>query len=248
MSEFARSVVVPERSVPLALRLLGARFRDSRRSFRMKWGELSWREFGFAAKLCLFDEGRFSLNLHLAWLQMFVSLPFLSRWAWEPEEIMESWGFSTLDGSVHLNWGNDTKIVHFPWADWVHISSTVMRRDGSFVPQVGSWEEKCDRRPDGKEPDGRYTENFPYHYLLQNGTTQHVTATVHVSRMEWRLRWLRWTCLGAKVRHSIEVAFSDEVGERSGSWKGGTVGCGYDLRQGETPRHCLMRMMRDRKF
>ena len=240
------SVVVPETPVPLMLRLMGARFRDSARSFRMKWGELSFR-WGLALELCLFEEG-FTLRVHAAVVNIYLKLPFLRRFAWDPHEIMESWGFATCDGSVHLHWGRHTKIVAFPWADWEHISSTVMRRDGSFVPRVGSWEEKSDRRPDGKEPDGRHTEQHPYHYLLTNGTTQHVTATIHVSRMEWRLRWLRWTSLFAKVRHSIEVEFSDEVGERSGSWKGGTIGCGYDLKPNETPRECLMRMMRDRKF
>lgn len=248
-NQLVASVVIPEPALPLVVRLLGGRFRDSARSFRMKWGELSWgyRECGLAAKLCLFEEG-FSLCLRLAWLQIFVRLPFLQRWAWHPREIMESWGFSTLDGAVHFNWSNATKIVRFPWADWVHLSHTVMRPDGSFVPFVGSWEERQPYRPDGKEPDGRHLETHPYHYLLQNGDVQHVEATISVERREWRLRWLRWTSLFAKVRHSIDVNFSDEVGERSGSWKGGTVGCGYELRPNETPRECLRRMMRDRKF
>lgn len=242
-----QSVVIPEAPMPTIVRMLGGRFRDSRKSYRMQWGELSWRYVGLATKLCLFEEG-FSLNLHFAWLGLFIKLPFLRRWAYEPHEIMESWGFSTLDGSVHLSWGDAVKIVHFPWADWVHVSHLVMRPDGSFVPFVGSWEEKQPHRPDGKEPDGRHTETHAYHYLLKSGEVQHIDATISVERREWRLRWLRWTSLFAKVRHSIDVSFSDEVGERAGSWKGGTVGCGYDLRPNETPRECLMRMMRDRKF
>lgn len=242
------SVVIPEPQVPFALRVIGARFRDGRRSFRMHWGELSWRYWGLAAKLCLFEEG-FSLNLHLGLLGLFIKLPFLRRFAWEPREIMESWGFSTHDGAVHLTCGNHrTKIITLPWADWVHVSHTVMRPNGTFVPFVGSWEEKQPHRPDGKDPDGRHTETHPYHYLLRNGQVQHAAATVSVERREWRHRWFRWTSLFAKVRHSIDVTFSDEVGERAGSWKGGTIGCGYDLRPNETPRECLMRMMRDRKF
>lgn len=244
----SQSVVLPETPLPLIVRAIGGRFRDSKRSYRMKWGELSWRSLGLAVKLCLFSEGHFSLMLHLAWLQVFVALPFLSRWAWEPAEIMEAWGFSSLDGHVHLSWGDSTKIVAMPWADWVHVSCTVRRGDGSYVPFVGSWEEKQPHRPDGKEPDGRHRETHAYHYMLRSGDVQHVNATISVERREWRLRWLRWTTLFAKVRHSIDVQFSDEVGERSGSWKGGTIGCGYDLRPNETPRECLMRMMRDRKF
>lgn len=243
-----QSVVIPEPPLPVFVRLLGGRFRDQPMSFRMHWGEMTWRELGLALKLCLFDGGRFSLNLHLAWLKLFISLPFLSRWAHEPAEIMESWGFSTVDGAVHLSWGNSYKILHMPWSDWAHVSHTVMRPDGSFVAYVGSWEEKQPHRPEGKEPDGRHTETHPYHYMLQSGEVQHVDATISVERREWRLRCLRWTSLFAKVRHSINVEFSGEVGERAGSWKGGTIGCGYDLRPNETPRECLRRMMRDRKF
>jgi hypothetical protein len=44
------------------------------------------------------------------------------------------------------------------------------------------------------------------------------------------------------------VVFSAEVGERSGSWKGGCIGCGYDLLPDELPEECLRRMERDRKF
>jgi hypothetical protein len=50
------------------------------------------------------------------------------------------------------------------------------------------------------------------------------------------------------VRTSIEVGFDDEVGERTGSWKGGTIGCGYDMLPDESAVQCLRRMERERKF
>lgn len=123
----------------------------------------------------------------------------------------------------------------------MHIAHDVMRPDGSWVPYVGTWEH-------GKEPDGRYIETHPYRYLLRSGEVQQRIATIHVERREWRLRWLRWTRLGRDVRYYLDVEFSDEVGERSGSWKGGTVGCGYEMRPGETPSQCLRRMESERRF
>ena len=240
------SVVIPEPAVPIALRLIGARFRDGRRSFRMKWGELSAGRWGFALALCLFEEG-FSFHVHFLLLNVFVKLPFLRRFAWDPAEIMESWGLQLVDGTIHLNCGPTTNVIPLPWSRWVHVSHSVRRPDGSYVPYVGSWEEAREGR-DGKEPDGRAIEVHLYHYMLQSGEVQHRTATVHVGRREWRLKGLQWCPWLAKVRHSIDVQFSDEVGERSGSWKGGTMGCGYDLRPNETPRECLRRMQRDRKF
>ena len=49
-------------------------------------------------------------------------------------------------------------------------------------------------------------------------------------------------------RVNIDVQFDGEVGERSGSWKGGTVGCGYDKLPHESIEQCLRRMEKEREF
>lgn len=230
--------------LPRLVRWLGGRWRDERRSFRMRWGDLSFGKRGWSLQLCLFDERRFSLHVHLFWVQVYISLPFLKRWAHEPKEIMESWGLSYTGpdcGGLHLTWGTHYKIVAMPWHDWVHMSHEVRRADGSWTPFVGSWERD-------KEPDNRHTETYPYRYLLRSGEKQEVLATIFVERRTWRLRLLKWTRALQHTRHAIDVSFSDEVGEGHGSWKGGTIGCGYDLRPDETPYECLRRMERERKF
>ena len=129
---------------------------------------------------------------------------------------------------------------------WVRVRHEVRCMDLAeqkvwWEPFVGSWERD-------KEPDCRYEESHPYTYVLESGTVQDRVATVYVDRMAWRPKCLWWTGLIEKVRASIVVRFNDEVGERSGSWKGGTVGCSYKLRDGETPLQCLRRMEKERKF
>jgi hypothetical protein len=69
-----------------------------------------------------------------------------------------------------------------------------------------------------------------------------------VEEREWRPRWFKWTSLFSKVKRTIDINFNDEVGERTGSWKGGTLGCGYDLLPDETPLECLRRMEKEREF
>lgn len=54
--------------------------------------------------------------------------------------------------------------------------------------------------------------------------------------------WPSW------IKESINVDFDGEVGERTGSWKGGTIGCGYDLLPDETMLDALRRMERNRTF
>jgi len=88
------------------------------------------------------------------------------------------------------------------------------------------------------------SETHPYRYILKSGEVQERTATIQAERYEWHRPWLPWR----KVRRYIDVQFSGEVGERTGSWKGGTVGCGYELKRGETPFECLRRMESERKF
>lgn len=240
-----RTTPNPEPRVPWILRKLGAKWRDGKRSYRMSWGEMVFFSPGWGLDLHLFgDPPHFSLGVHLPWLvSVYLALPFLRRFAHEPDEIMESWGvsYSPEMGALALRWGRRYRFVNMPWRDFVHIAHDVLLPDGSWAPYVGIWERD-------KAPDGRHTETYAYRYLLRNGEVQERTATIYVERQEWRLRWLRWTHLFAKVHHYIDVAFSDEVGERTGSWKGGTVGCSYDLRPGETPLECLRRMESERRF
>lgn len=236
-------IIVPDR-LPWLVRILGVRFREYplKQDYRMTWGSLAWGRWGIALALDLFSE-HYSFHVHIGPLNAYVNLPMLQRWHRAPHEIMESWGFGTFDGAMHLHWGRHTKIVTFPWADWKHLTHDVRRADGSWVPFVGSWEERQEGR-DGKDPDGRQTQTFPYRYVTKRGQIQDVDATIFMERRRWKLRGLPIY----RVRHSIDVAFSDEVGDERGSWKGGTVGCGYDLRPDETPRECLKRMERERRF
>lgn len=239
------SVVVPEPKLPLVLRLLGARWRDRPRSFRMKWGEVTFGGSGWALGLCLFgDRPHYSLHIKVWWIaNVFIGLPFLRRFARESHEIMETWGasYDAEMGYLALNWGRRYNHFTMPWRNWRQVAHEVRRADGSWVPFVGSWER-------GKEPDGRETETHPYNYLRRSGEKQERTATIFVERRVRRLALLRWTSRFQHVTHAIEVEFSEEVGERSGSWKGGCIGCSYELRPNETPRECLKRMESERKF
>lgn len=236
---------VQEPGIPWPLRRIGAKWRERALSYRMSWGELSFGRPGWALELHLFsDPPHFTGQVKL-WrvADVWFRLPMLRRFAREPHEMMESWGvtYTPDDGSLWLRWGKRYKILTLPWRKWEHVSHDVMRPDGSWVPFVGSWEHD-------KTPDGRHTETHPYFYLLQSGERQERTATIHAERRIWRLSVLRRTQRFQRISTSINVTFSDEVGERTGSWKGGTIGCSYELRPNETPRECLRRMQSERRF
>ena len=136
------------------------------------------------------------------------------------------------------------KAVHMPWSyDWHRTS--LMLRDTSFEHET-----RYDRKEFYKEEWKKKAWVGRYHftYVLKNGTVQERLATVTVEEREWRMRWFKWTKIFAKVSRDISVEFSGEIGERTGSYKGGTMGCGYQMRNNESPLSCLRRMEKERKF
>lgn len=217
---------------------------------RFRWAEMT-SDLGLALGLMNWSEDDdWSLHVHLIWPNIYFKLPFLPRRT-PREHMLDSWSFSLFERDIHLHWGHHCKIVHLPWdRDWQRTS--YLLKDGTWAHDV-----RTDKHPDGfrrydhyrqvREERG-WSEAYPYTYTLQSGEVQHRIATVSVEEREWRQRWLRWTGLFAMVRRTISVDFDGEVGERTGSWKGGTVGCGYELRADETPLQSLRRMEAERKF
>lgn len=151
------------------------------------------------------------------------------------------------------------KAVHswyFPW-DWQWYSTEILGHNCPIAARTVFAEFKGDRKRlgiDSFEMMSRadiskkaVTETYDYFYTLKSGEVQFRKASVYVDRMTWRMRW--WPLLPfKKQRDSISVTFSEEVGEGTGSWKGGCTGCGYDILPHETPLECLKRMERERKF
>lgn len=192
-------------------------------------------KFGLSLRLCLFEE-EYSLDL----FGYLIALPFMDRFLREPKNIMESWGIYAHERSVVLCWADHTKFIYLPWA-WEHVSHEVRRPDGSWVPYVAEYEKD-------KEPDGKEVLSFPYTYVLKNGEKQEATAEVYVGRRTWVWRWFQWLGWPRMVCQSIDVRFDREIGERSGSWKGGCIGTGYEMRPNETAEQTLRRMELERVF
>lgn len=165
------------------------------------------------------------------------------------------WGFFlyTHDGITQTNLvfclGDKNKYVSFPWnLEWYRTSYALELEKGDPI-----WidEFKGQRKDFWDKERWRnllWSETHPYTYVLNSGEVQNRNATITIKEMEWRRRWLMWTPLFNKVVRSIGVEFDDEVGEETGSWKGGTVGCSYELKPNETPYQCLKKMERERKF
>jgi hypothetical protein len=142
--------------------------------------------------------------------------------------------FGSQEFGLWLRWGHWSKQFDWPGTPFtVHYQQQL--HDGSWVSVFD----------DDAEP---YKEKYTYTYVLRSGDVQERYATISKRRHILGRRLLHAIGWPVHIRESIDVEFSDEVGERSGSWKGGCIGCCYELRPGETMEQSLRRMERERRF
>ena len=192
-------------------------------------------QFGGGIHIHSNDEDRGDRMLFLKLWRLTAILPLgVVDHPWPPMDGPQWSTYASDEFGFTIHWG----LRRWQW-DWPWFLHTL-----AYQQQVsgGDWASVFD---DAAKP---YTETHPYSYLLRSGEVQHRTATV--SKRRHILTYRAFKALGYPrwVRESIDVQFSDEVGERSGSWKGGCIGCGWDIQSGETMEDALRRMETVRKF
>lgn len=178
------------------------------------------------------DGGHPKLHVDVWLLQAFITLPWRHTFPFDVElaegcMASKRWGF-------HLHCSSELPylFLYYGGPDWG-------RGEGKkLIEMPWSWG-SCVRHEILTDP-----ETHPYTYTLTDGTVQHRQATIQAEEREWRRPWI--PC--QRVDRYIDVRFDGEVGERTGSWKGGTIGCGYTMNPGERPVDTLRRMERERVF
>ncbi|MGV8131874.1 MAG: hypothetical protein ACP5N7_07280 [Candidatus Pacearchaeota archaeon] len=208
-----------------------------------------WRfEFSFA--ICGYFDNRPQIIISPVFCTLIIKLPFKNKW--ENECDCPKWGIAYhnqtfwfyLGGKGNNNGGSKWKTIDMPWRyEWVRTSA--LRKDNSWEHET-----KGNNKSFYKDEWNGilWSETYPYTYILKSGEIQNRQATVKVEEREWRMKFLKWVSLFNKTRKTIDVQFNDEVGEKTGSWKGGVTGCGYELLENENPLDCLRRMEKKRKF
>lgn len=203
-------------------------------SVELSWGKRGWA-FGVGIHIHDNDDdlGDRMLCVKLWRFTAFLPLGIVPH-PWPALEGPQWSAYGSSEFGLAFRWGLRRKSFDWPWM--LHTLRYEMQ-----MPD-GSWRGVFDFDAEPAK------EAHAYVYRLNSGEIQHRTATISKRRhvltykVFKRIGWPRW------VKESIDIQFSDEVGERSGSWKGGCVGCNYDLRAGETMEQALRRMEAERKF
>jgi hypothetical protein len=190
------------------------------------------------------------LQLGLGFFRLFIRLSEgkLTKWLFNGGGFDgPKYGFSfavagTWAFELHTYWRNKSKWFHPPWgwnkrkADYLREYLTEDERWLPYAVMPKSYDPTRQGAP-------AWQREWPFHYMTVGGEAQHVTATVTRNRTRSTYRILGIP-VRRRVSHTIEVEFSQEVGNQRGSWKGGVVGCGENMRPGEHPRATLQRMQR----
>lgn len=206
--------------------------------------------FELSYAICGYFDNRPEIRISMFWCHLILKLPFRNRWTDECDP--PKWGIAyhgqTLwvyrGGKGNLHGGGKWWTIYAPWS-WQWFRTSYLRKDGSWEHEF-----KGDKRVLHRDSWDElwWSETHPYTYTLRSGVVQHRNATIKVSEREWRWHWFKWLSYPSKTRTTVDVTFDGEVGEGTGSWKGGTLGCSYELKRGDTPLQTLRRMERERKF
>lgn len=222
--------------------------------WRFRWGSIHW---GFALAIDYSidafggprDEEHGCLYIALGFPKIFIYTPpwFAKYKRPDDHPWFRIFGFKwPLYDSWHISWKGKTYVVDMPYS-WSHVRHTLLKPDGSVHADfTHSWKELgYERRVDLQK---EVSESHPYTYILNSGELQNRIATIHGEEREWRWRMCKWLPFPRKISRVIDIEFNEEVGERSGSWKGGAIGISSEWRKGETMLSALRRCELTRKL
>ena len=247
-----KSILLPKWKFKIYLLVVKIKkyLNKEKKTYQNKWFYFSpnWSGFSLSYRQATYDEKAY-IQIYFIWGKLFI-YPFQKLTPYIKEEYDDKgpkqWGINFFEKTIMFYIGYKYKIYNLPWnLDWIRTS---------FLKKDNTWEHEKRKEKRKNFWNDKLWENilweevYDYTYVLKNGQVQKRKATIKVVEREWRMIWLRWTKKFNYVSKKIDIDFNEEIGEKTGSWKGGTIGCSYEIKEKETPKQTLRRMERERKF
>ena len=156
-----------------------------------------------------------------------------------------TYGVSLTDNYLSFHFGRQMddseedkqKGFFLPWGEWEHVRHTLYNLDGSVhVASVGDkykeWEEARKSVPKAE-------------FNCKDFDGMEFATTAFIEEREWRrgvgwFKWLRWF-VQPKISRSLDLRFSEPIGRRKDSWKGGTTGHGINMQPNESVKSAFQR-------
>lgn len=161
------------------------------------------------------------------------------NWYWRTDR--REFGCSLMAGFFSLRYGRQANSgrddrqwgCFLPWTEWRFVRLSLYGINGEHF-----WTQLGDHGMRGYEEQLDAADRVPkMRFAFDDYDGQRIEATTHIEEREWTLgtKWCSWLRFFArpKVRRSLDIEFSAEVGPEKGSWKGGTIRHSIDMLPGE---------------
>jgi hypothetical protein len=172
---------------------------------------------------------------------------------WYPEVHARSYGIHYAERSLHIHYGPQTldsgtsksRVFFIPWLEWRQVRHSIYTPEGGLFANlsgIDNWQAQEILR------DACPVQRFRFADI----DGEEIVATCRLEERERKLgtSWCKWLSLfrRAKVSRALNLRFSAEVGPQKGSWKGGTVGHGIEMKPGETVTDAFRRYCDQQKL
>lgn len=161
-------------------------------------------------------------------------------WYWNVDR--REFGFTLCDGHLSVHFGRQTHDssttkdwgCFLPWTQWRHVRRSLYGLNGEMFATLpdarwGTPEYELGERLEAECP--RVVFDF------DDFDGERISAITKIEERQWEAGtgWFKWLALfrASKIQRSLDISFTEETGERKGSWKGGTLGHAIEMLPGE---------------
>ncbi len=154
------------------------------------------------------------------------------------------YGRQTHDSSTTQSWSK-----FLPWTQWRHVRHSLYDMDGNHFADMPETRRMLDTWEERKALEAACPSAT---FEFQDFDGQKIAVQARIEEREWRagegwFKWLSWF-RKAKISRVLDLRFSEEVGERKGSWKGGTIGTSIEMTPGELHTSAFRRYCAENKL
>ena len=224
---------------------------------------------GIKYDTCDYETCNHFLVIHLVFMTVFITLPWSSKnWSCDPKvygietyrTVYKKW-YDIFD-QLYIRWGHRCWFIEMPWyMDWTYTA--VQTKDGKWLiedyryrklrkkykkyfDKIANPNLALDWKYEGNENViSKIYYEYKYTYEPLNQTSD---CKYYVCERCWCPKWFKWTNLFSLKIRCVEVEFENGMGPNVDSWKGGTYGCSFELKENETPEECIKRMEKEYIF
>lgn len=213
--------------------------------YKNSWFQI-WKSYKFGIEFSIagYFDPHPTLYIGFIFFAFVFKFPFITKYY---ECDPPSYGIYIFEHTLNIHWGRKTILWwELPFVSWKLVEHCVDVKNKGFVDaKIIRKENPNDYYDNDWRREHYNSQVIPY---VDSYDGEVVNATIWKEYRTWKRKWLTWLPFWEDKHNYIEIIFDKEVGKEKGSWKGGCIGCGYDLLPGEDPVDCLKRMEKERKF